>query len=306
MSSPPQFSFLIATERSGSNLATSLMNSHSRICGPPPTHLFRLFANNRTNYGDLGRDEAWEALIEDVVLNFECQLGTWATSVTPDELRRRATERTVAELLRVIYAQEAEHDNASHVVVKENQTWSFLPFLLAQFPECRLVLLVRDPRDVASSWVQTDAMPGGVAKAVAAWTEDQRGALDAWNRMPEAGRMVQVRYEELLQDPERVLTGLVRHLGLAFEEAMLGFNQNRRTRINAERIEAWANLRRPIMRNNAGKFRAVLSRADQRYVELACYDQMRRFGYVPELVTALPEAGRLEAELEELRSELSP
>lgn len=305
MTADPHFCFLIATERSGSNLITSLMNAHSRISGPPPTHLFRLFANNRENYGDLQRDEAWEALIEDVVLNFECQLGSWSTSVSGAELRRRATERNVAELLHIVYTQEAEHDGASHVFVKENHTWSFAPFLLAHFPECSFVLLTRDPRDVASSWVLTDVMPGGVAEAVKTWTEDQRGALDVRDQLDDAGRVLLVRYEELLENPKHVLAGLVQHLGLSYEEGMLDFNSVRRTRINAERVDAWANLKVPVMRNNAGKFREALSEVDQRYVELACFDLMGRFGYVSELVAEPPDPARLETELEGLRRELS-
>ena len=148
-----QFTFLLCSERSGSNFITSLLNGHSAISGPPPTHLFRLFGTNRGNYGDLTRDENWNMLVDDVILNFRCQLGSWHTTPTATALKTEAKKRTVAELLRIIYEQEATFDGADHIIVKENHAYRFLPFLLTHFHPCRLLFQVRDPRDVAASWI---------------------------------------------------------------------------------------------------------------------------------------------------------
>ena len=56
-----------------------------------------------------------------------------------------------------------------------------------------------------------------------------------------------------------------------------------------EAIHAWANLSKPVMRGNAGKFRELLTPNDVRYVELRCFDLMKVFDYKPEQVTKKPE-----------------
>lgn len=300
------FVFLICSERSGSNFITSLMNGHPRICGPPPSHLFRLFGTNRGNYGDLARDRNWDTLVADFVESFWCKLGSWATTVTAEDLAGRVRRRSAAELLRILYESEAEHDGASHVFVKENHTYTFAPFLLAHFPGCRFVRMVRDPRDVASSWVSTRSIPGGVAKAVEIWLRDQEGASTLYHQLRDSGRIRLVRYEDLIRDTPRALRRLTEFLDLPYEERMLEFYNERRTVENAERIDAWANLRRPVLSDNTGKYRRVLSEADRRYVELSCFEPMTRLGYTCDLVAEPPDADQRAAELETLATSINP
>ncbi len=298
--------FLICTERSGSNFITSLMNGHSQISGPPPSHLFRLFATNRRNYGDLETDHNWTTLLEDIVMSFDCKLGSWSTGVTVEELRQRVERRSVAEVLRFLYEKEAEHDGAGVLFVKENHTYSFAPFLLAHYPGCRFVWAVRDPRDVASSWVSTRSIPGGVARAVEVWLEDQTASQTLYHQLRDSGRVALSRYEDLVRDPTRAIRRLTDYLGLRYEDRILEFHNQPRTVDNAARIDAWANLGRPVLRDNTGKYRQVLSPADRRYVELACYELMAELGYTCELVTERPDAETAARELEALRPTVDP
>ena len=88
----------MCTERSGSNLLTSLAGAFQGMSAPPPTHLFRIFAHNRSNYGDLTNDRNWRVLVEDVVENFGAKLGLWNTEIAFDELVT-TTPRDAFELL---------------------------------------------------------------------------------------------------------------------------------------------------------------------------------------------------------------
>lgn len=300
-----RFCFLICSERSGSNFITSLMNGHPLISGPPPSHLFRLFATNRGNYGDLEDDRNWHLLIDDVVENWGSQLGRWMTEPTAEGLASRARCRSVAEVLRQIYEREAAHDGAEVIFVKENRTATFAHFLLANFPDCSFVWMTRDPRDVAGSWVITPSIPGGVEKAVGEWIRDQRMAMDLYQQIRDTGRIIKTRYEDLIGDPDVVLGQLTSFLNVEYSAGMLDFHLDGRTRINAGRIEAWANLARPILRDNAGRYRERLSPADVEFVELSCDDLMRQLGYASEQVDRPIAAATREARLERLRREIT-
>ena len=277
------------------------MNGHSLISGPPPSHLFRLFGTNRGRYGDLSSAHNWNILIDDVVANFAHKLGYWNTTVSSDELRQNVEEHSVAALLRFIYEKEARYEDASHIFVKENHSYSFAPFLLAQFPDCKFVWLVRDPRDVTSSWLNTPTMPGGVEKAVEVWSKDQEASLELFHQLQDSGRILRIYYEDLVGETVRSLTRLTTFLGLSYEERMLEFNTQRRTVENARRIDAWANLQNPVLSANTKKYRAILSEADQRYIELACHSLMVQFSYAGDFITEPPAAETRTALLDELR-----
>lgn len=294
------FIFLICSERSGSNFITNLIGGHPDISAPPPSHLYRIFCNNRSNYGDLKNDENWMALIDDVVDNFRCKLGVWNTDITADELLNNSRVRNVAELLRIIYTKEAGSENASSVFIKENQTYQFADYLLQSYPDTRFIYMVRDPRDVASSWVSTHTMPGGVEKAVDTWLADQENALVLYEAIKSSGKILLVRYEDVLADAESSLKAITKYMGMAYDENMLKFYKNPRTIANAQRIDAWSNLLNPVMKNNAGKYKDTLSDSDQRYVELRCMKAMKKLGYSPDMIDYLLPSDEKEKVIQEL------
>jgi hypothetical protein len=281
------------------------MGAHPRVSAPSPTHLFRLFATNAGNYGDLENDANWGTLIRDFTRAFGSKLGVWPTEVTADELQQQAKTRTTAELLRLVYEKEADNKKATHVFVKENNIYLFIPFLLVHFPTCKFVLMVRDPRDVASSWVRTDSIPGGVEKAVDTWIKDQSEFLSLYRQMRGSRRIVFLRYEDLILQPVRQLTDLCQFVGLKYDDRMLEFYEHSDIGANAERIEAWGNLRRPIINDNAGKYKDALRDDEIRYVELRCYEVMTEFGYTPDLVHGLPDEETREVEVARLRTGLN-
>lgn len=298
------FVFLICTERSGSNFITNLVGGFPTVSAPPPTHLFRLFANARSHYGDLARDRNWEILIGDVVENLNAKLGTWRTTVTADELQRQARRRDPFELLRLIYEKEAAADAAAHSFIKENHTHRFAATLANAYADCRFVMMVRDPRDVASSWLRTDSIPGGVREAVDTWETDQREALPVFEALQTQGRVLFLRYEDLIAEPRSQLEVLADFIGIPFDESVFEFYRNTRTQANAARISAWRNTQRPIMQDNAGSYRRTLSQADIRYVELRCAALMRNFGYDLETVGSDSESDH--EEIESLAAQVNP
>jgi hypothetical protein len=273
------FTFLVCSERSGSNFISSLMNGHSKICGPPPTHLFRMFGTNMDRYGDLREDKNWSQLLYDFVESFQHILGHWNTGVSQEELLLNVEKRTAGALLRYLYEKEAKNDLSEHIFVKENRTYLFAPFLLSQFSGCKFLVSVRDPRDMALSWARTDTIPGGVKKAVDTWLEDQLGALNLFGQLSGTGRCLVIRYEDLLRETEECLSTVLAWLGLDYEEEMLAFNYDERTKRNSRRIAAWNNLEKGILRDNYSKFRGQLSDDEIRYIELRCGQLMEVFGY---------------------------
>ncbi|MBO6797759.1 sulfotransferase [Maricaulis sp.] len=301
-----QFTFLICSERSGSNFITSLMNGHPQVSGPPPSHLFRLFGLNAHRYGALSEDQNWADFSRDFRDAFDAMLGSWNSSPDWDTILAPSSPRSIALVLDAIYQLEASTDAASQAFVKENHTPSFWAFLNNHWPSCRLVHQVRDPRDVAASWQHTQGIPGGIEKAVDTWIADQSAALALADQITPSDRLLCVRYEDLLMDTAGAARLLCAHLGLDYDPCMLDFHGDDRTIRNADRIDAWSNLNRPVMAGNVGGFEHKLSATDIRYIELRCAKLMQQFDYQPRsgLLPATEVARAADAQA--LQAELSP
>jgi len=273
------FTFLMCSERSGSNFTTALMNGHEAVSGPPPTHMFRLFGLNHDRYEPIADDRNWAAFKADFTEAFDAMPGAWSSVMDPAIFKLAPVDRSIAAVLTAVYAAECAADGAQQAFVKENQLYGFMPFIAANWPEGRIVHQIRDPRDMALSWLRTESMPGGLEHAVALWIDDQQRGLDALRRQLNPAQVLRVRYEDVLADPKNELERLCRFVGVSFSAEMLNFHQNDRTRANASILGAWANLDKPILSGNSRKYREGLTAPEIEYVELRCADLMTEFGY---------------------------
>jgi len=241
-----RFDFLMCSERSGSNLMTKIMNAHPEVCGPFPSHLMRNVLLNYYRYGDLQIDANWDALTEDVAFYMERIFAVWKTTASLHDLRNLSTERTFAQLTRKIYETEARAHGKSRVFVKENQSYLMAPYILSHFPDAKYVLVVRDPRDMAQRWKQT-ARSGGVGTGAKQWKTDQSASLRLYSQLRDIGRMIFVRFEDLVVRGEEEARRICEFLDLRFDEKMLRFYEQDLVGENAGRIPEWEDLGKPLM-----------------------------------------------------------
>ncbi|HEX5686281.1 MAG TPA: sulfotransferase [Ideonella sp.] len=274
-----RFSFLMCSERSGSNLITRMLDAHSAICGPATKHLINPVARNAFRYEPLARPTHWQALLEDIHALLNAEFSHWRTNFSLDELARLAESGDLPTLIRRVFAAEAEAHGKTVVFVKENQVYEFIAFLLLHFPEATYVYQVRDPRDMALSWKNNPGHPGGVCRAARQWQADQQNSLKLYSDLHRLGRARLVYYEQLISEPEKVLTDVLGMMGLAYEPAMLSYHESALTRANAGQQHAWSNLDKAVMTDNSQKYRDALSADEIRAIESICYSEMQHLGY---------------------------
>jgi hypothetical protein len=121
------------------------------------------------------------------------------------------------------------------------------------FPRTRVIHALRDPRDVAISCYM-----GGFNNRMHAWTTRIEWAACAWEqsrRMMEHWRssldipILDVRYEELVRDPDTQFPRLIEFLGLEWDDACRDFYKSKRT----VRTLSYDQVNRPIYTTSAGR-----------------------------------------------------
>jgi glycosyltransferase involved in cell wall biosynthesis len=133
-----------------------------------------------------------------------------ATSPPPD----------FAEAVRRVHASYAAAHGKPRYAHKTPLLVRWIPLLTSLFPEAVIVHVLRDPRDVAPAIVSAGLGPRTVGLASALWREDAGAGLAAREELPEE-RLVEVRYERLVEDPGAEVERLCAALQLDVHEAML-------------------------------------------------------------------------------------
>ena len=140
-----------------------------------------------------------------------------------------------------------------------------IPMVVRVFPEAKLLVALRDPRDlVVSCFLQAlPLMPISSAYLTLEGTVNQyANVMGFWLEMlPRMGdQWMYVRYEELIEDLPAVARSVLEFLGLGFEDSVLKFYEHAR----AKRVTSpsHADVRKPLYRTAVGRWRNY-----QKYLE---------------------------------------
>jgi hypothetical protein len=92
--------------------------------------------------------------------------------------------------------------------------------ILETLPSARIVYMIRDGRDVACSLARR---VGNMKHGVERWLEDNTAGVAALDAHP--GRIHLLRFEDLIEQPERTLRALCDFLGEPYDEQMLRYHE---------------------------------------------------------------------------------
>ncbi len=267
-----------------------MFDAHPDVTGPGAAHLLRVMAPLNGRYA--GRAAALRA---DMLRLFDAKMLPWLIDSEPAAARAARLDglEDAAEMAAALFEAERAAAAKGCMFVKENQAFLLIEEIMRVAEAPRFIHMVRDPRDMALSWQQAPALRGGIIRAARQWAEDQAGFCAVTAAHPGAS----LRYEELITDPEGVLRGICLAIDLPFHPHMLDpARHSPRAARDAGRATMLANLARPVLAENAGKFRDHLTPAQCAFIEATCGALMARFGYAPVAPPADPAV--LESELQ--------
>jgi hypothetical protein len=221
MSEPP-FPYIVGVERSGTTLTRAMLTSHPDldITEEAPFRVDMSLKHERYEHphgvdidtfaSDLCRDRIFPS---------------WGLS--KDEVRgllREAAPRTYSDAMRELFRHRAQIAGKKRYGDKTPSAVNFLPLLARLFPEARFIHVIRDGRDVALSQVNMESGRHSVGEVALEWKRQiERGRQDG--RILGPKRYREIRYEELVDDPERVLHSICEFVELDYDPSMLRYHE---------------------------------------------------------------------------------
>ncbi len=153
--------------------------------------------------------------------------------------------------------------------------------IMKHFPNSRWLLLYRDGRDVTLSLLKHQQQIFGSSEKI-----DYKQAIHIWRGFANAILSVKnqpachlVSYESMVNQPEKTLEAITKHLRLPFSESMLTHEKQDMTAREDAKRSHHPNLSHPIDKNLSGKWQNALSPEDiDLFWKLAEYE-MQELGY---------------------------
>jgi hypothetical protein len=286
--------FIVGVHRSGTTLLRYMLSSHSRIYIPPESDFIPNFFLQKPTA------ELSERQITDILHTIFYKyrfVGEWqGEPLNASNLVREMPEHTPAALLDALYREYARQNGAERWGDKTPIYASYLDLIHQIFPQAQFLHIIRDGRDAALSMLEKyerDEFHVDVFFAARNWVRRIRKAQASGAQLgPDL--YYELRYEDLVQDPERELPAVCAFLGETFEPDMLAHHRLALGRIPPD-SHFFDSVRNPTTRQRIGRWRKVLSPADQRLIQRVEGKLLTELGYELEDLgpMSILEKGRL-------------
>lgn len=260
--------FVVGFPRSGTSLLRDLLSSHPDIGMLPfETHLLNQWLP-KYGHGPLGSERFHEFWTE-FTGHQRFKLASPDSSNATRYLASFA-DATIRDVFEALLKAHASIGGKALVGEKTPDHYKRVDLLLDWFPTSRVVFMVRDPRAVLASWNVLDRV----------WTDrPDTTILFNWlasvyelDRWKSNRRVLKLRYEDLVADPEAVLGGVFRFVGVENTRKLL----RRDSHINRH---GQYDTRGPIEVGSVDRWREVLNGEQVELAESIAGATMVRNGY---------------------------
>ena len=275
--------FIGGCPRSGTTLLQVMLDLHPDLAVPRESNFVRTLWWQRARFGDLRDPENRRRVAEWIFAG----KGRMTGRVRDGRITRRAAIRRVADapptigsIVEACLRLYAELHGKPRWGDKRPAYSGFIGPLLLMFPDAQYIDVVRDPRGAVASQLGMgwDAPEVAVAAAPARWVEAIR-RTDRQARRLRPDQLLDVRYEDLVRDPEATLATICAFAGLRGGDAvgaMIGGERRGSFSGPHERVAE------PVTTASIERWRERLAPQEVALVERGAAPLLDRFGYRPD------------------------
>ncbi|MBB4754532.1 sulfotransferase family protein [Actinoplanes lobatus] len=285
--------FVVGCPRSGTTMLQLMLHAHPRIALPPETRFLLAAYQKRAEFGDLGdpakRRELGQFIVESS--QFE-DLG-----LDPEKTVEAivAGPPTLGSAFGIVFRMYSERFGKARWGDKRPLYLRHLPTILRLFPDAQIINIMRDGRDCVASLKETPWKPSEFDTLIDYWAKSADASLLAQRRYPK-DVYHQVRYEDLVADPEPHLRRLCDFLEEDFDPAMTA--PNKLASVAVPEYKTWHTLTHQApTTERIASWRSRLTDDEVRKCEAVFGDLLARFGYEPSIPIARSAKMRADAEL---------
>jgi hypothetical protein len=295
------FIFVTGNSRSGTKMMGRILSNHQRVHSFPEMHFFEQLWSGSDRKKTLSKEEALK--LAALLLNISRE-GYFAKRHPEDFTADAAAildpdssgALTGTDVFSRVLLAESRRNGKEIPCDQTPQNVFYIREILEVFPDSNILSMVRDPRDVLLSqkrkWKRR-FLGGAHAtwfETIRAWTNYHPLTISKlWNAAIHARetvkdkRVMSVKFEELLKDPDRIIEGICYFLGIPFSAEMKqvpqvgsssGLDKADTKGINADRAQSWG--------------KGGLNATEIWFCQRTCRSYMQQLGYEEVPVTPNP------------------
>ena len=284
--------FILGNPRSGTSLFRLMLNAHPQIISPPECGFLHWWftkyknwdgsSNTSNNINEFIKDIKSSKKMEDWNLDFE----------KLEQKINQQNPKNYAELGEIVYVMFAEQKCKKPIVIadKNNYYINHLSDLKEIWPTAKYILLIRDGRDVACSYLKieklvTDSpykpkLTNDISVIAKEWVINNNNSIDFINSFEDKRGLI-VRFEDIVTNPKFFLTQVCDFLEVEFHDEMLNYYIKNAIHQDepSSTIDWKMKTLEPPDENNIDKYKSELSEEHYNEFNAIATPLLRKFNY---------------------------
>lgn len=189
-----------------------------------------------------------------------------------------AEQKTVGGMIAAIFKKYAQVRSKSRWGDKRPYYIRFIPELLDCFPDAKIIHIIRDGRDCVASLKSMPWWHHHPVYSMLNWRYIIR--LGAKYKQQFKDQFMEIKYEDLVNEPEFIMNKICDYLGEKFYAGMLDYYQNSKQNVPAYKIGWHSKTHAPISKDSIGKWTSKLTEEEIKLMEWSAQDELLNWGYV--------------------------
>jgi hypothetical protein len=262
-------------DRSGTSLLYAILASHRDVSMIRRANLWRWFDHGFGDLSDpINLDRCLDTLIRYRRLD--------ALAIAPEEIKAvfAGGDKTYGRLFRTIFEAYATRNGTIRWGDKSLHEEHHTDRIFQEWPDARVVQLMRDPRDRHASVIRRyPDQRKGLPSITGRWIDSHLAARR--NLTVYGDRYRVIRYETLAQEPEKTMRELCDFLELEYEPSMLAMNAVDEQRDQGGNSSFGPQTPGSISTRSIGRYAEILDSTELAFIERLCREGMDEYGYPP-------------------------
>lgn len=253
--------FIVGVGRSGTSLLQSILNANDSITFVPENGFLRKHVFRKINIKDIRKSARKRA-----------------NSQVIETLGHTDTLNPLS-LFKEYLLNYGSQYNARFIGDKDPRNLDYIQHLNHFFDSPVIIHIIRDPRDVIVSRLKANWSKKWPILLHALLYEVQMELSERNAKALNGGMYVELKYEDLLSKPQKIIESLLCELDLEYNESMMSFYQQSDVFIRKDELQWKSKLLQPLDINNKNKWARELKKYQIFFIEIICYKSMVKNGY---------------------------
>jgi hypothetical protein len=251
--------YVVGFPRSGTTLLAAMLDRHSKICVPPESRFYE--------------EIDWNTSEKNRFIQLSNSIRLKDFSLDENELSTISKIPNKYQAFRAILEVAKEKLAKEFICEKSPIHMNYISELIKNDKDAKIVVIVRDPRDVILSLKKVDWAHSSVFRHSCEW----KYRINKMRQIKSQNILV-IKYEELINNTEVSLKKVMHFLDIEFEKEQLV------SKVKSNTFKDWesswkGNVNKEVIKNNSGKWKAELTKNEVNVIESILQNEMLTYNY---------------------------